>query len=432
MKRLKKIKDSLLSRQLATAKISIKTARDLYKYRKGYSLKETLKGTFQGNIDEIVGELDLMKGSLMKAGQMLSLFGGAFLPEELTKVLKKLENQSSYLEWAEIKKQIPNEWLSELNINEDALAAASLGQVHTFKKDGKLYCMKIQYRGVRKAINNDIRTLKLLLRLFSFVPSGIDLNPMFNEIKKMLILETDYLQEAQSTLDFKELLKNESSFLVPRVLSEYSNDIILTTEFITGESIHDVSSLNLTQVERNHLGREFMRLFLMEIFIYGKVQTDSHFGNYLIITGLSPKWGLIDFGATKVPHKEFLTKYQKLIVSLRDNNRDHFIETIFEMGYLSKESESNLDLFWEYAQVIGTAFIDEDFSWGETDIADKVFEYIPRLIQSIKIGNPPADTLFLDKKLGGVFFVLQKLKATFNLNELIDEVLTLKNRDSHE
>ena len=37
-----------------------------------------------------------MKGSLMKAGQMLSLFGGTFLPKELTLVLKKLENQSSY------------------------------------------------------------------------------------------------------------------------------------------------------------------------------------------------------------------------------------------------------------------------------------------------------------------------------------------------
>lgn len=426
MKGLKKIKDSLLSRQIATAKISYKTARDFYKNKNRDSLKDTLKGAFQGNIDEIVQELDIMKGSLMKAGQMLSLFGGAFLPKELSLVLKKLENQSSYLEWNEIKKQLPEKWLSDLNIEHEPLASASLGQVHIVKIDDKVFCMKIQYRGVRKAINNDIRALKLLLRLFNFVPSEIDLKPMFNEIKEMLILETDYEIEAKNTIQFKALLSSEKYFHVPLVLEKYSNDKVLTTEFIRGESLHNIEQLNLSQSDRNLLGKEFMKLFLMEIFIFERVQTDAHFGNYLIITEPELKWGLIDFGATKIPPKEFLASYQNLILSLKNNNREEFLETVHQMGYLSQKKESDLALFWEYAKIIGTPFINDDYHWGETNIADKVFEYIPRLMKSISIGNPPADTIFLDKKLGGVFFILQKLEASFNLNVLIDEVLEMK------
>jgi predicted unusual protein kinase regulating ubiquinone biosynthesis (AarF/ABC1/UbiB family) len=428
MKKLNKIKDSFISRQFATAKLSFKAARSFYKNKNDDSLKDTLVGTFQGNINEIVDELDIMKGSLMKAGQMLSLFGGSFLPEELKLVLKKLENQSSYLDWDEIKKQVPREWLNELTISREPLASASLGQVHFVEIDKQTFCMKIQYRGVKKAINNDIRALKLLVNLFRFVPSELDLKPMFEEIKKMLLLETDYIKELQNTMDFKKHLSNEKYFYVPNVSEKYSNDRVLTTECIKGESIHDIDNLNLTQNQRNVLGREFMKLFLLEIFIYGQVQTDAHFGNYLIIMGDEPKWGLIDFGATKIPPKKFLKSYQQLIVALKNRDKDLFINTIYDMGYLSQKKDSDLELFWEYAQVIGTAFIDDDFDWGNTDLADKVFEYIPKLIKSISIGKPPSDTIFLDKKLGGVFFVLQKLQSKFNLNQLLNEVLLLQKK----
>ena len=56
MKRLKKIKDSLLSRQIATAKISYKTARDFYKNKNRDSLKDTLKGAFQCLLKMIVNK----------------------------------------------------------------------------------------------------------------------------------------------------------------------------------------------------------------------------------------------------------------------------------------------------------------------------------------------------------------------------------------
>lgn len=426
MKKIKKIRDSLISRHISTAKLSFKTTKGFITSRKSKSVKEILHGTFSDNIEEIVNELDLMKGALMKAGQMLSLFGGTFLPKELQSVLKKLEGQTSFLEWEQIKKQIPNDWQKELEIEREPLASASLGQVHLISIDNKKYCMKIQYKGVRKAINNDIRTLKLLFKVFNFVPSEINLKSLFSEIKSMLLLETDYKAEAKNTDYFRHLLNNEKAFKVPIVLHRYSNDIVITTEFLKGESLHNIETININQDQRNYLGREFMKLFLMEIFIFEKIQTDAHFGNYLILLDPEPHWGLIDFGATKSPPIKFLIQYQKLILCLKDNNKDGFFDTIYNMGYLSREKESDKDLFWEYAQLIGTPFINEDFDWGKTDIADKVLDYIPLLVKAISIGNPPSDSLFLDRKLGGVFFILQKLRSSFNLNTLINEVLEMK------
>lgn len=426
MKKLKKLKDGLISRQIATAKLSYRTAKDLYRNRDMSSLKETLHGAFKGNLDQIVDELDLMKGSLMKAGQMLSLFGGSFLPDELKAVLKKLENKSSYLEWDEIKKQLPPEWTEALSIEEEPLASASLGQVHMVEIEGAKYCMKIQYRGVRKAINNDIRALKMLLKLFKFVPKEVDLQSAFSEIKSMLILETDYLKEAENTKDFKKLLEGEELYRVPSVCDRYSNEVVLTTEFLDGHSLHDLDSLDLSQAEKNGLGRSFMRLFFLELFIFEKIQTDAHFGNYLILKEESPRWGLLDFGATKEPSPNFIKNYQRLILALRKLDRVEFLDTVFEMGYLSEKKESDLDLFWEYANIVGAPFQEKEFEWGRNNISDQIFEYVPKLIRSISVGNPPSDTIFLDRKLGGVYFVLQKLDAKFDLNEVLDEVLELR------
>ncbi|MBD64784.1 MAG: hypothetical protein CME62_06230 [Halobacteriovoraceae bacterium] len=426
MKQIKKIKNSLLSRQITTAKLGLMTAKDLIKNRDKNSLKETLRGALENNIDKVVDELDVMKGSLMKMGQMLSLFGGSFLPKEVQSFLKKLENKSSYLEWSEISKQIPSHWPDEISIETQPLASASLGQVHLTKIEGSVYCMKIQYKGVRRAIDNDIKTLKYLIKLLGFIPKEIDLNHLFNEIKEMLLKETDYIQEAHNTQEFFQLLSPYPEYIVPRVLDQYSNDIILTTEYLEGVTLHEIEELKLTQDQKDQLGVEFMKLFLLELFIFEKVQTDAHFGNFLIIPGEKPKWGLIDFGATKVPPKKFIKNYQSLILSLKNKDQEKFFETVFSMGYLSRKKDSNQDLFWEYAQIIGSPFQEEVFDWGNTDIADQVFEYIPKLLKSISIGNPPADTFFIDKKLGGVFFVLQQLKAKFNVRKVLEDVIQMQ------
>jgi predicted unusual protein kinase regulating ubiquinone biosynthesis (AarF/ABC1/UbiB family) len=425
VKKLKKIKSGFFSRQLGIAKLAIKTGSSIYKNRdKG--LKDQLKDSVGKYASDIADELNVMKGSFMKAGQMLSLLGGSFLPEEAHKILKSLENKSSFLDWEQVKKEVPKKWLEELQIAEIPLAAASLGQVHLVEIEDQDFAMKIQYKGVRKAIKNDIKALKLFMSALNLIPKEIDLKEIYNEIEKMLTAETDYLQEKINTENFEEKLRPFPIFKVPKVNSKYSHDSIITTDFLKGHSLHDLDSLNLGQEQRNNLGREFMRLLFLELFVFEEIQTDAHFGNYLIITEPSLKWGLIDFGATKVPGKEFITHYQDLVIQLGKKDREAFISKLMEMGYLSKEKPSDLDLFWEYATIIGAPFYEEVFDWGGADLSEKIYEYIPRIIKSISVGNPPSDSVFIDRKIAGVYFILQKLKAKFDVNQLLDEVLLYK------
>ena len=79
MKGIKKIKDGLLSRQFSIAKMAVKTGTSILFSDKS-DLKTLLKNGLEGHVDEIVKELGVMKGSLMKAGQMLSLYAGPLSP----------------------------------------------------------------------------------------------------------------------------------------------------------------------------------------------------------------------------------------------------------------------------------------------------------------------------------------------------------------
>ena len=422
MKAIKKIKSGFFSRQFSIAKLALKAGPEIL-FSGDNELKNKLKHGLEKHLDQIVSELGLMKGSLMKAGQMLSLYSGGFLSPEAQKILKALENQTNFLDWMVIQKQIPEEWQTQLEINSTPLAAASLGQVHlaTPKSGGETFVMKVQYDGVRKAIDNDVKTLRWLLRTLGILPKELDLDDVFLEIKEMLVQETDYRLEKKTLETYSKFLESNPEYVIPKVISEYSNDRVLSSTYLKGVSPRAPEIKNLPQEVRNRLGEEFLRLLFLEIFTWGFVQTDPHFGNYLIVDHEThPRWGLLDFGAIKEPPADFLKTYQELIISCATLDRDHYFDSLNSMGYLSSKKSSNDELLWEYASHFAAPF-QGLYDWGASDLPDKVFKYFPRLIREISVGNPPRHAIFIDRKIGGVFYMLKELEVKIDGKKILDE-----------
>ncbi|MCO4795366.1 MAG: AarF/ABC1/UbiB kinase family protein, partial [Bacteriovoracaceae bacterium] len=388
------------------------------------TLKEKLKSGFEGQVEDIVHELGLMKGSIMKAGQMLSLHAGEFLPEEARNVLKTLENNTYYLEWDQIKSQIPAEWHNSLDIDHEPVAAASLGQVHIAidKETGEKYAMKIQYKGVKKAIEQDVKALRMLLKMLNLLPKDIDLSLVFEEIKEMLHRETDYTQEAEATKKYAELVKDFDWCITPEVIDEYSTDTVLTTTWLEGIELRSEAVLTLPQSSRNELGKNFMDLFLREIYQWGVIQTDAHFGNFMISKDFK-KWILIDFGATKFASQSECENYKNLISACAYRDRDKFLSVIKEMGYLTESNKTNYDTLWEYCELISEPFNQHPYNWGVSDIPDKILEMSQKLATDLDIGRPPGDTVFIDRKVAGVFHVLKHLGAVIDSKQLLEPLI---------
>ena len=186
-KTLNKIKSSVFSRTMSMAKLSLNAGAQIA----GQSLTSLLKekneklllwnSFLKDQAQSFSREVGELKGSLMKAGQMLSMYGEYFFPEDVNLFLKTLQQDSPALEWPAMEKillqELGAEKLEQLEIQHEALACASLGQVHRarIKATGQEIVLKIQYPNVDKAIDSDLKAMKSFLSLLKILPKNINI-----------------------------------------------------------------------------------------------------------------------------------------------------------------------------------------------------------------------------------------------------------------
>jgi predicted unusual protein kinase regulating ubiquinone biosynthesis (AarF/ABC1/UbiB family) len=390
-------------------------------------------------------ELGQLKGSVMKAGQMLSLYGQYFLPEEAVAVLSQLQDDTPAVDWRVVEpvlaRALGRARMSELDIDETPLAAASLGQAHRArrKRDGQELVVKIQYPGVADAIESDIKTLSRLIMMTRMAPAGLDLNPIFAELREMLHREVDYAAERSFTETFGQKLAGDRRFAVPRVFTEYSSDQVLTTSFESGHHVKDAAIQELSLERRSALGKAFVQLFVTELFRWNMVQTDPHFGNYRIRPdddGVD-RIVLLDFGATRVFGRGFVDNYANIVRGGVQGDREQIVRGACGIGLMSADfPRSVLDAFCDMCAMITEPFAGDaervpprllnergEYKWGESDLHMRAGQLADKNAFSKHFRVPPREIVFLHRRLSGVFIMLATLHAELDARPLVLDVL---------
>ncbi|MCX6131853.1 MAG: AarF/ABC1/UbiB kinase family protein, partial [Proteobacteria bacterium] len=414
-KPLKKLKSGLFDRTLSitrfalqsSAKLAVSSVKGMLTDIDTREQQQKLFLEVQAKL--LSQELGKLKGSLMKMGQILALYGEHFLPEEVVNSLKTLNEQSTPIAWPEIEKllrrRLGQELLAELEIDKNPLAAASLGQVHRakIKASGELICLKIQYPGVDRAIDTDIKVLRSILSMFKFIPSQSEgYEQLFQEIKSMLHQELDYERELKFTEKARILLQDQSEFIIPRCYPRYSTKRILATSFEAGHSLDSSEVQQLSQERRTHLGMSFSRLFIQELFSFRMMQTDPHFGNYKIRLHDDGKDQLIllDWGAVRTFDSEFINKYQLMLDGALSLNREMMLEGGLAVGFLRADDSLNLqNSFIEITSRavepwlppadprVPAALVDAkgNYLWAESDLPSRITQMATRYALSFKM-----------------------------------------------
>ena len=236
-------------------------------------------------------EIGKLKGSIVKIGQMMALYGEHFLPQEVTDALHTLEDDTAALEWTTIYEELEDELgaarLALLEIDEEPLGCASIGQVHraVIKATGEEICLKIQYPGVAEAVDSDLGAVEGLLRMLKIVPITEEFQQWFAEIREMMHREVDYVHEAEKTVLFRERLKDDPRFIVPKIYPEFSTANVIATAYEPGVNIDSPQTKALSQERRNAICTAALDLCWKEVFLWGEMQTDPNFGNYFVRLG---------------------------------------------------------------------------------------------------------------------------------------------------
>jgi predicted unusual protein kinase regulating ubiquinone biosynthesis (AarF/ABC1/UbiB family) len=362
----------------------------------------------------------------MKAGQMLSVYGEHFLPPEVNQVLKSLQSESIPVDGKEMRKvlvrQLGKETLSRLQVDPEPLRAASLGQVHKARAGSREFVLKIQYPGVDKAVDGDLKALRRILSLTEFLPQVPATDELFAEVGSMLKHELDYGRELAMLEFFRKELKNDGRFVLPEPLPEFSAKRVLAMSLETGAPVDSREVLALSQERRDRLAEAALDLFFRELFVWRKVQTDPHFGNYRI--RLRPKgdqWVLYDFGAVRELPETFVQDYRRLLKGMFDHSREAFEAAAQVLGVLEASDPQELkDIFFALCSLIVEPFAtDEPYQWGGTDLPKRVSRLSWEIFRKFPLRAPPREVVFLDRKMAGVFTLLSTLDARFNARRVL-------------
>jgi len=383
----------------------------------------------EANVDRIVATLCGVRGAALKIGQMLSIQDESTLNPQISKLFERVRQSADYMPENQLEKVMIQEfgqnWLSDNfnDFNKKPFAAASIGQVHlaSLKEDGRKVAVKVQYPGIAKGIESDIKNLMGLLRVINILPEGMYIDNVIKHMTVELQQECDYEREAHCCDKMKTILEPYPQYYVPSVISELSTKQVMTCEYIEGLTIDECAD-QLDQPTRNDICLKFLDLMLRELFIHRYMQTDPNWANFLYNTSTG-KLGLLDFGATREWGQSFVGNYFKIIQGGANGDRHQVLENSVKVGFLTGyESNEMNKAHVDSVMILSEPFReDKMYDFATSNATQRMQELVPVMIKH-RLCPPPSEIYSLHRKMGGLFLMAAKLKANINCSSTYREI----------
>ena len=378
-----------------------------------------------------------LRGAAMKLGQLISLEGEGLLPPELAQALEGLRSQAAPMPAEQLHRALGRAfgagWERRFTaFDETPIASASIGQVHRARtRDGRDLALKVQYPGVARSIASDVDNVTTLLRLAQLLPLGLDVDDIAREAKRQLAQEADYLAEASFLEQYARLVADEPQIVLPRVHRDFTTARVMAMDYMAGIPLDALAAegARTPQKVRDAVGTLLQRLMFRELFEFRVMQTDPNFANYFYQPDPQPDRGrlvLLDFGATQRFSTAFSERFRDITRAIVEGDRADTERAARAIGYIGDDAPPPvvtaaldvLELVCEPLRARGVV------DYGSSDLPRRARELgIDLGFRRGLLRMPPSDTLFLHRKLAGVFLLLARLGARVPTRRLVLDAL---------
>jgi predicted unusual protein kinase regulating ubiquinone biosynthesis (AarF/ABC1/UbiB family) len=186
--------------------------------------------------------------------------------------------------------------------------------------------VKIQYPGIARTIKADLRHLRLLLQPLCLSSDWQNTLDKLADIEQMLLMETDYEQEAQFSNQVRRLFVPDEGIVIPRVHDAYSTKRVLTTDFLPGCHMEEFLAANPSQAERDHYTTLLTVATMRAYYRLHWFMADPHPGNFIFMP--DGRLGLIDFGCTRAMTDDEWGRIQELEEAHHTGDTERFDQVI--------------------------------------------------------------------------------------------------------
>lgn len=374
------------------------------------------------NAEDIYDGLKELKGSALKVAQMLSM-DKSVMPrayvEKFSLAQFSVPPLSAPLVRKTFKKYFGSypEQLYD-SFTPDSVHAASIGQVHRATKNGKNFAVKIQYPGVADSISSDLALVKpFAIKMFNI--KGKDSEKYFKEVESKLLEETDYTLELKQGTFIAEACGHIENLIFPSYHPEYSNDKVLTMDWMSGQHLSEFAKANTNRELGNQVGQAMWDFYMFQMHVLRQVHADPHPGNFLVTE--EGKLIAIDFGCVKQVPDEFYVPYFELAQPEVLENDALFTEKLYaleilrqddslaEVAYFKKLFHEMLSLFTKPFHADEFDFSDEAFFGAIAQMGEE-FSKNTRL-RKMNGNRGSKHFLYINRTFFGLYNLLHDIKA---------------------
>lgn len=300
--------------------------------------------THKRNARRVYATILRLQGLFIKVGQLLSIMAN-FLPPEFRAELEALQDKVPPRPYAEIAETLESELgvrMQEFSSFErEPIASASLGQVHIAQLvDGRRVCVKVQHRDIDRIVRLDLGTIRRIMQIVGFFVPVQGLDAYYHQIKELLGQELDFALEADNIERIAQNFTNDPAVVFPQPVRQVCTNRVLTTTFVEGAKISDVTRLGAMGVDKKDVARRIVRLYCQMIFVDGVYHADPHPGNLLVQDNGAIV--LLDFGAVAELSPMMREGIPEFLEGVLRRDTDRLVKSLRKMGFISRSTDEGL------------------------------------------------------------------------------------------
>jgi predicted unusual protein kinase regulating ubiquinone biosynthesis (AarF/ABC1/UbiB family) len=229
--------------------------------------------------------------TMIKVGQLAAARSDVF-PAEVIEELSALQDRVPGFGWRAAEEILREQYGKPIDevftyFDKDPIAAASLGQVHRAGlPTGEDVVVKIQRPRLKELFDLDLDAMRVvavyLQKTKEYGGDTRDWVGIYEECRKVLYEEIDYIREANNCEQFRENFKGYEYVRIPRAYLDYTTSTVLCLQYIPGMSTRDRDAMLRAGIDPKLVAQRSGTILLKQILDFALFTADPHSGNVAV------------------------------------------------------------------------------------------------------------------------------------------------------
>jgi predicted unusual protein kinase regulating ubiquinone biosynthesis (AarF/ABC1/UbiB family) len=266
------------------------------------------------------------------------------LPEPYLSEISRLQDQMPPDDPAEIEAVIEAELGAPVSalfesFDRNAVATASLGQVHRGTVNGQPVAIKVLRPRVEELVAIDLEiSFRVLYLVNVFLPNH-HVRALTNVVREFGVRvreEMDFRQEAEHIAMFHRHFGNDKRVRAPYVLPEFTRRKVLVTEWVKGDKVDKLAErFARGELDFNKLMKTLTEIYIRMLLVEGFLHADPHPGNILVQDDGTIVF--LDWGMVTQLNRSARDSILRIALAAASDDLDRIISGMYELGMIDPE-----------------------------------------------------------------------------------------------